>query len=90
MGIATALAASITRFTSFGLISLFFYGNHPVTVNPRICPPAIPHRQRSDGSLPSIRFFNRFFDRMDSAFDVTTTPFRNPFDGKAPRPMMLT
>ena len=42
MGIATALAASITRFTSLSCTSRSFTATTPCELKPRMCPPAMP------------------------------------------------
>jgi hypothetical protein len=53
-----------------------FYGNHSVTVNPSDVSTCNPRIDRGEVvACHQLRFFNRLFDRMDSAFDIDDHPF---------------
>src|SRR6202167_2502623 len=86
-GIATALAASITRSTSPGPTSLSLIATMPCELRLRTWLPAIPAYTEwiSHPAMSSASSTARWIDcTVDSMF--TTTPFFSPREGCEPRP----
>ncbi len=90
-GRATALAASMTLSTSFGVISrlLLETAMTPRLLIPLMWPPAIPTKTEWT-STPAMSSASSRARLMESTVTsmLITTPFRSPLEGLVPTPMM--
>ena len=88
-GIATALAASITRSTSVSLTSDSLTATMPWLFIPLMWPPAMPAYTELI-SQPAINSASSMAFRMELTVSLIliTTPFRKPREGAVPMPMM--
>ncbi len=88
MGIATALAASMTRAMSEGPTSPFLMATMPWLLSPWMCPPAMPAKTL-EISQPAMLAASPTACLMAATVLSmwVTTPLRSPLDGAVPRPM---
>src|SRR3989338_3790361 len=89
IGMATALAASITRSTSLWVTSLFFTATMPWLLKPLMCPPAIPVKTEliSHPAISSASFTALLMESTVLSI-LMTTPLRNPWEGWEPTPII--
>ena len=90
IGIATALAASITRRTSPSGHLVVLHRDDAVRVEAADDRRDAGVDRRDLAVAHQLRFFDGVLDRVDGASMSTTTPRRSPFDGCVPMPTTST
>ena len=87
IGIATALAASITRFTSPSRTSRSLTATTPCELKPRMWPPAMPAKTEviSQSAISSASSTACLMESTVASMS-TTTPLRRPREGWVPMP----